>query len=114
MSVKPGLAQANLIVFFLLALALLIVAVLAFLVAYATGTYRRASQLLSQWATRNGYRIIESDRRYIRKGPFFWTSSQSQIIYHVSVQDAYGNTVTSDGSTMTVPIDPSTTTFALA
>ncbi len=61
-------------------------------VAYVIGTYRRAGRMLSQWAARNGYRIIESERRYIRKGPFFWTSSNNQIIYRVTIQDAYGNT----------------------
>jgi hypothetical protein len=59
---------------------------------YAIRTYQRAADLLAQWATSNNYRIIESDRRYLRKGPFFLTSSQSQIIYRVTVQDPNGNT----------------------
>ena len=61
------------------------------LVFYAVRTYQRAADLLTRWAAQNNYRIVESDRRIIRKGPFFWTSSQSQIIYRVTVQDPYGN-----------------------
>ena len=73
---------------FLLAL---IVAVVFALSYYAVGTYRHAAHLLDQWAADNQYRILESDRRYLRKGPFTWSSSQSQIIYRVTVQDSAGN-----------------------
>jgi hypothetical protein len=73
---------------FLLVLAVVVIFALS---AYAVGTYRHAARLLDQWAADNNYRIIESDRRYLRKGPFTWTSSQSQIIYRVTVQDPIGN-----------------------
>ena len=74
---------------FLLVLAVVVIFALS---AYAVGTYRHAASLLDQWAADNNYRILESDRRYLRKGPFTWSSSQSQIIYHVTVQDPSGNT----------------------
>jgi hypothetical protein len=61
------------------------------LIVYVIGMYRRADNLLSSWAARNGYRIIESERRKILKGPFFLTSSNNQIVYRVTVQDTYGN-----------------------
>jgi hypothetical protein len=60
-------------------------------IVYVIGNYRRANRMLSQWAASNGYRIIESERRRFFKGPFFWSSSNNQIIYHVTIQDAYGN-----------------------
>lgn len=69
---------------------LLVVGVVLILSTYALGTYRHATRLLDQWAAYNNYRLIESDRRYLRKGPFTWTSSQSQIIYRVTVQDPSG------------------------
>lgn len=72
-------------------LLVLVVGVVFALSAYARGTYRHAAHLLDQWASDNQYRIIESDRRYMRKGPFTWTSSQSQIIYRITVQDPSGN-----------------------
>jgi len=79
------------IVLSVLVLILLVVGFYALILAYANKAYRRANDLLAGWAARNGYRIIESEPRSFRKGPFFWTSSQSQVIYHVSVQDATGN-----------------------
>jgi hypothetical protein len=73
-------------------LLVLVVGVVFTLSAYVVGTYRHAAHLLDQWAADNNYRIVESDRRYLRKGPFTWNSSQSQVIYHVTVQDPSGNT----------------------
>jgi hypothetical protein len=55
------------------------------------GGKRRAGQMLTEWAARNGYRIIESRRLYIFRGPYFSMSSRAQIIYRVTVQDAQGN-----------------------
>ena len=67
------------------------VGLIALAFAFVIGSYRRAARLLSQWAASNGYRIIESERRKFFKGPFFWGSSNNQIIFRVTVQDAYGN-----------------------
>jgi hypothetical protein len=72
-------------------LLILVVGLVLALSAYAVGAYRHGAQILEQWAADNNYRIIETDRRYLRKGPFTWTSSQSQIIYRVTVQDPQGN-----------------------
>ncbi|HST05175.1 MAG TPA: hypothetical protein VLQ48_10605 [Chloroflexia bacterium] len=87
--------QDPLRIFFSIACALfllvLIIGVVFALFAYARGTYRHAAHLLDQWASDNQYRIIESDRRYLRKGPFTWISSQNQIIYRVTVQGPSGN-----------------------
>lgn len=63
----------------------------ALFIVFAIGVHRRASTLLYDWAARNGYRIIESERRRYRKGPFFFNSSNNQVVFHVTVQDAYGN-----------------------
>ena|SRR5947207_4805601 len=69
----------------------IIVLIVGLPIVYVIGIYRRTGRMLSRWATRNGYRIIESERRKILKGPFFWSSSNNQIIYRVTIQDAYGN-----------------------
>jgi hypothetical protein len=61
------------------------------IVIYIVGMQRRAGRLLYEWAARNGYQILESERRRYRKGPFFFTSSNNQTIYRVTIQDAYGN-----------------------
>jgi hypothetical protein len=53
--------------------------------------YGRSGSLLSEWAAQNGYRIIHEEYRYLRKGPFFWTTSKGQTVYYVVVLDSAGN-----------------------
>ena len=53
--------------------------------------YRRAQQLLNAWADQNGYQILRSERRNFRRGPFFWTTSNNQIVYYIEVLDQSGN-----------------------
>ena len=52
--------------------------------------YRRSLAILGEWASRNGYTIVSAERRYFSKGPFFWTTSRSQVVFRVQVQDASG------------------------
>jgi hypothetical protein len=73
------------------AFTLIMLSIPVLFVVYIAGMNRRASRLLYQWAAGNGYRIIESERRRYRKGPFFLTSSNNQSVYYVTIQDAYGN-----------------------
>lgn len=52
----------------------------------------RGRQILEQWAQSGGYRILSSERRWFRRGPFFWTTSKGQVVYHVVVQTPDGGT----------------------
>ena len=49
----------------------------------------RSEQILSKWATENGYQILELQPKIINRGPFFW-SSKMQAIHRITVQDAEG------------------------
>jgi hypothetical protein len=54
------------------------------------GLYRqnsRSRSLLEGWAMQNDYELLNSDYRYLRKGPFTWTSSNNQTVYYVAVRD---------------------------
>ena len=53
-------------------------------------SFSRSQQILEDWARSNGYRIVSSERRYLFKGPFFWTSSKYQTVYYVTVRTADG------------------------
>ncbi len=64
---------ALLIVFFIVIVALL-------------WTFTRARRILESWAAENGYHIISSELRWLRRGPFFWTTSKNQVVYHVTVR----------------------------
>ena len=52
--------------------------------------FGRSRSLLETWAAENGYRIISSQYRFLARGPFFWTTSKSQSVYRVEVQDPAG------------------------
>jgi hypothetical protein len=48
---------------------------------------RKAKRLVYAWAARNGLQIIEMELRWFSKGPFFWTTSRTQIVYYVTVYE---------------------------
>ena len=66
--------------------AVLILASLAFGVGMTAWTFSRSSVLLDRWASDNGYQIVHSELRWLRRGPSFWISSRGQMIYHVVVR----------------------------
>lgn len=51
----------------------------------------RANTLIEKWAASNGLRIVESERRWLRQGSFFWTTSKYQTVFYVTVEDAAGH-----------------------
>jgi len=52
----------------------------------------RSRTVLQGWAALNGFEILESEFRFFRRGPFFWTTSKGQTVYYVTVRDAQGQT----------------------
>ena len=53
-------------------------------------TFSRSREILEKWASDNGYQLIKSEFRWLRRGPFFWSSSKGQTIYYVTVQSPDG------------------------
>jgi hypothetical protein len=52
--------------------------------------YQRSGSILHKWAAANGYRILSSERRHLRRGPFFFTTARGQEVYRVMVEDSAG------------------------
>jgi hypothetical protein len=52
--------------------------------------YITVPAILKRWARENGLRIINKERRSFFRGPFFWTSSKSQVVYRVEAEDRRG------------------------
>jgi hypothetical protein len=69
-------------------MAALVIFVVIFTLAWR---YGRSGALLSKWAAKNGFRIIHEEYRFLRKGPFFWTSAKGQTVYYVVALDSAGN-----------------------
>ena len=53
--------------------------------------FSRARNMLEAWARENGYNILSSEMRLLRRGPFFWTTSKNQVVYYVTVQTPDGH-----------------------
>jgi hypothetical protein len=70
---------------------LLIPLVIMVVIATWIAHFSRSKTLLEKWAAENGFEILQREQRYISQGPFFWTTSRSQVVYHVNVRDGLGN-----------------------
>jgi hypothetical protein len=70
------------------ALAVLLVVIVAMMVvAMWVWHFARSRSLLEQWAGAGGYRILASERRFFRRGPFFFTTAKGQEVFYVTVED---------------------------
>jgi len=65
---------------------LLIVIFLISGTAMTIWTFSRSREILEKWARDNGYELIMSEFRWLRRGRFLWTSSKGQMLYYVKVQ----------------------------
>lgn len=54
-------------------------------------TFSRSRRLLDDWAASNGFRLVSADYCWIRRGPFFWTTSKGQTVYRITAVDGDGN-----------------------
>jgi hypothetical protein len=52
-------------------------------------SHRRAGDLLDVWARARGVELLSSERRWLRRGPYFW-SSNGQEVFHVTVREPSG------------------------
>ena len=57
-------------------------------------TYFRNSGLreVEKWAKKEGFEIISSEFRWVIRGPYFISSSNSQRIFYVTLKDKTGST----------------------
>lgn len=55
-----------------------------------TWTISRSDTILRNWASQHRYRIVQQQYCWFWRGPFFWTSSKNQVVYHVTVEDRDG------------------------
>ena len=71
---------------------LIILVFVALGVGMTVWTFSRSRKILERWAAENGYQILSSEFRWLRRGPFFWTSSKGQTVYYVVVRTPEGPT----------------------
>jgi hypothetical protein len=56
--------------------------------------FARSAAILQNWADENGFEILEKSHRFIFKGPFFFRTTDKQVVYRVTVRDKSGNAYT--------------------
>ena len=66
---------------------LFIVAAVAMMIFH----YARGESILEKWAAEQGYRVVSSERRTIRTGPYFLTTGRGRVVYRISVEDRDGH-----------------------
>lgn len=62
----------------------------ALTVGFLSWSLRRGRTLLARWAAANGFTLVQTEWRWIAKGPYFWRSSNNQMVYRIAVSDAGG------------------------
>ena len=70
--------------------AVLVVLVAGLVVANVLWTFRRAASMLVEALAADGHRLVSREYRWLARGPFFWTTSKSQIVYRFAAADADG------------------------
>ena len=70
---------------------LVVLLVIGIAIALAAWHYTRSTEMLKAWAQSKGLTLINSKRRFLRRGSFFWTTSKGQEVFYVTVRDAHGN-----------------------
>ena len=65
---------------------LLFVLLIIFAVAMMGWNYFRAEDILRRWARNNGFKLLSAERRWFRRGPFFFWTSKSQVVFYVTVR----------------------------
>jgi hypothetical protein len=50
----------------------------------------RSQQMLDQWTANSHLKLVSSSPCWVNRGPFFWTTSQGQMIYRITVASEDG------------------------
>ena len=68
----------------------LVFVVIVIVIAMLMLIFSRSRRILESWAEENDYQILSSEIRWLRRGPFFWTTSNGQVVYYVTARTSDG------------------------
>ena len=71
-------------------LLMIIVIFVTFAILVVIWQFSAARKTLEQWANANNYEILSSEHRWLRMGPFWWSTSKSQQVYYVTIKTPDG------------------------
>lgn len=68
--------------------------VLLFLVCFVAllaWHFARSRKMVEQWARDNGLELVNVERRFMFRGPFWWRTGKGQEVFRVTVRDGAGH-----------------------
>ena len=69
---------------------LLVLIVLVLGGTYIWWYFTRSRNMVEQWARDNGLELIEAERRWFRRGTFWWRTGKGQEVFRVTIRDGSG------------------------
>lgn len=54
--------------------------------------FQRGRSLLNRWAEENDLELLETEYRWLRRGPFFFRSNDKNAVYRITARDREGRT----------------------
>jgi hypothetical protein len=70
---------------------LLIILALAAMYGMWAWTEAKSSAMLHAWAEENGYTVVARKHCHIWRGPFWFTSSNHQVVFRITLRDKAGD-----------------------
>ncbi len=52
--------------------------------------FTRSRNMVEQWARSNGLELIGAERRFLRRGTYWWRTGKGQEVFHITVRDSSG------------------------
>lgn len=52
--------------------------------------FSRSRNMVEQWARDNGMELIEAERRFLRRGTYWWRTAKGQEVFRITVRDSSG------------------------
>jgi hypothetical protein len=69
---------------------LVVVIMLVFVGLSLWWRFSRSTNMVEQWASDNGLELINVERRFMFRGPFWWRTNKGQEVFRVTVRDGSG------------------------
>jgi hypothetical protein len=52
--------------------------------------FSRSTNMVAKWASDNGLELVNVERRFMFRGPFWWRTGKGQEVFRVTVRDGSG------------------------
>ena len=69
---------------------LVVVIILVFVGLSLWWRFSRSTNMVEQWASDNSLELVNVERRFMFRGPFWWRTGKGQEVFRVTVRDGSG------------------------